>query len=211
LFLPKEKLTTIPLDGCTIHLSPFTFHLSPFTFHLSPLTSHCSLLTSHFSTLTLSSVLQSMTPRPLFLLLFTGVTALFLGGCASSASSGSRDYTMSVGTAYPNEANLAQERVTKYLARLKPEQKEKIAQNDYLAVEATELSVSEVPGLSSRVTGQTGGLTDRANEMAKFIMIFDAKTGRQVGDEGYIVVDTPSKGSLGVFGGYTAVYIGNGK
>jgi hypothetical protein len=152
-----------------------------------------------------------MIPRFFFPLLFTGLMALFLNGCASSTKSGYRDYTMGVGAAYPQEANLARERVEKYLARLKPDQKEKLAQNDYLAVEATEMSVSEVPGLSSKVTGQTGGLTDRANEMAKFIMIFDAKTGGPIGDEGYVVVDTPRKGSLGVFGGYTAVYIGNGK
>jgi hypothetical protein len=144
--------------------------------------------------------------------LFTCLTVVFLNGCASSAKTGNyRDYTVAVGAAYPNEANLAQERVDKYLARLKPEQKEKVAQNEYLAVEATEVPVSEVPGLASKIPGQTGGLTDRASEMTKFIMIFDAKTGKAVSNEGYIAVDTPRKGALGIFGGYTAVYIGNGK
>jgi hypothetical protein len=42
-------------------------------------------------------------------------------------------------------------------------------------------------------------------------MIFDAKTGKPVSNEGYIILDTPQKGTLGIFGGYTAVYIGNGK
>jgi hypothetical protein len=152
-----------------------------------------------------------MIPRLLFPLLFTCLTVFFLNGCASSAKSGYRDYTLAVGTAYPNEANLAQERVNKYLARLKPEKKEQIAQNEYLAVESTEVPVAEVPGLASRYPGQTGGLTDRASQMTKFIMIFDAKTGKPVSDEGYIAIETPPKGSLGVFGGYTAVYIGNGK
>ena len=153
-----------------------------------------------------------MIPRLFLSLLFTGVTVVFLNGCASSGGqTGPRDYSVAVGAAYPNEEHIAQDRVNKYLARLKPDKKEKIAQNDYLAVEAVEVPVSEVPDLASRIPGQTGGLTDRASQMTKFIMIFDAKTGQPVSQEGYIAVETPPKGKLGVFGGYTAVYIGNGK
>ena len=152
-----------------------------------------------------------MSLRTFFPLLFTCLTVVFLNGCASSAKSDYRDYTVAVGAAYPNEANIAQERVNNYLARLKPEKKAQIAQNDYLAVESTEVPASEVPGLASRITGQAGGYTDRASQMTKFIMIFDAKTGKPVGNEGYIAIETPPKGRLGVFGGYTAVYIGNGK
>jgi hypothetical protein len=152
-----------------------------------------------------------MIPRLFLPLLFTGVTVVFLNGCASSGQSGPRDYSVAVGAAYPNEERIAQDRVNQYLARLKPDKKAKIAQNDYLAVEAVEVPVSEVPGLASKVPGQTGGLTDRGSQMTKFVMIFDAKTGQPVSQEGYIAVDTPPKGKLGVFGGYTAVYIGNGK
>jgi hypothetical protein len=152
-----------------------------------------------------------MIPRPFFPLLFTGLMVLSLNGCASSGKTDPRDYTVALATAYPNEANIAQERVTKYLARLKPEKKEQIAQNEYLAVESTEVQASEVPGLAGRITGQTGGYTDRGTQMTKFIMIFDAKTGKPVSNEGYIILDTPQKGTLGIFGGYTAVYIGNGK
>jgi hypothetical protein len=152
-----------------------------------------------------------MIPRLFLPLLFSCLTVVFLNGCASSAKSDYRDYTVALGTAYPNEASIAQERVNKYLARLKPEKKEQIAQNDYLAVEATEVPVSEVPGLASRITGQAGGYTDRGSQMTKFIMIFDAKTGKPVSNEGYISINTPPKGGLGIFGGYTAVYIGNGK
>ena len=153
-----------------------------------------------------------MISRLFFPLLFTCWTVFFLNGCASSsAKSGYRDYTVAVGAAYPSEASIAQERVNKYLARLKPEKKEQIAKNDYLAVEATEVPVSEVPGLADRITGQAGAYTDRGSQMTKFIMIFDAKTGKPVGNEGYISIDTPPKGGLAIFGGYTAVYIGNGK
>jgi hypothetical protein len=175
----------------------------------SPLTNHFSLLTFQF--FLYFPVLQSMIPRPFFPLLLTCLAAVFINGCASSAKSGYRDYSVAVGAAYPNEANLAQERVNKYLARLTPEKKEQIAQNEYLAVEATEVPVSEVPGLAARITGQAGIYTDRSSQMTKFIMIFDAKTGKPVGNEGYISIESPPKGRLGVFGGYTALYIGNGK
>ena len=149
-----------------------------------------------------------MMPRLFLPLLFTSLTVVLLNGCASSSGqSGPRDYSVAVGAAYPNEEHIAQDRVNKYLARLKPEKKEQIAKNDYLAVEAVEVPVSEVPGLAGKIPGQTGGLTDRGSQMTKFIMIFDAKTGQPVSQEGYIAVDTPSKGKLGVFGGYTAVYI----
>jgi hypothetical protein len=151
-----------------------------------------------------------MIPRLFIPLVCIGL-ALFLNGCASSAKSNYKDYTVAVGAAYPNEARIAQERVTKYLEHLKPEKKAQIMQNDYLAVESTEVPASEVPGLSGRITGQTGGLTDRGSTMTKFIMIFDTKTGQPVSNEGYISLDTPPKGRLGIFGGYTAVYIGNGK
>jgi hypothetical protein len=152
-----------------------------------------------------------MIPRPFFPLLFTGLIVLFLNGCASSGKTETRDYTVALATAYPNEANIAQERVTKYLARLKPEKRDQIAQNEYLAVESTEVQASEVPGLAGKITGQTGGYTDRGTQMCKFIMIFEAKTGKPVSNEGYIILDTPQRGTLGIFGGYTAVYIGNGK
>lgn len=142
--------------------------------------------------------------------LVAGLMVVVASGCFSYAKD-YRDYTMAVGAAYPNEANLAQERVDKYLARLSPEKRARIEQHEYIAVEATEVSVAEVPGLSEKFAGQTGGLTDRANQMAKFIMIFDAKTGKPVANEGYIIVDYPARGELGVFGGYTAMYIGTGR
>ena len=152
-----------------------------------------------------------MSPRFFVPLLLSWFAVIFLNGCGHSAQASYRDYTVAVGTAYPNEANIAQERVNKYLARLSPQKKEEIAKNDYLAVESTEVPASEVPGLASRIVGQASSYTDRGTMMTKFVMIFDAKTGRPVSNEGYIIVETPTKGRVGIFGGYTALYIGNGK
>src|ERR1700739_4664168 len=113
-----------------------------------------------------------MIPRVFLPLLFTCLTVVFQNGCASSGQSGPRDYSVAVGAAYPNEEHIAQDRVNKYLARLKPEKKAKIAQNDYLAVDAVEVPVSEVPGLAGKVPGQTGGLTERGSHMAQCVRVF---------------------------------------
>src|SRR5262249_50286202 len=143
--------------------------------------------------------------------------SVFLVSCASNKEL--TDYSIAVGKAYPNEAEIAQRRVDTYLAHLSTAQREKLNQNEYLAVEAITVPVAEVPGLSGQIA--TGKLqatsvyaqdpTHRLSATARFLMIFDTKSGQPVGDEGYIVVDTPTVGKLGVFGGYTAVYIGKGR
>ena len=155
-----------------------------------------------------------MIPRIPLPLLISCLAVIFLGGCAASSKSEYHDYTLAVGQAYPAETQAAQKRVDRYLARLKPADKERIAQYEYLAVESTEVPVNEVPGLSARLAGkggQNGVYTDRTQAMSKFIMIFDAKSGTPISTEGYIALDTPQKGRLGIFGGYTALYIGSGK
>jgi hypothetical protein len=124
-----------------------------------------------------------------------------------------------VGRPYPNELAVAQERVNRYLARLTPSQRSRVMENEYLAVEATRMPASEVPGLGNRIargevqaTGGFGGDPyNRMSAVTSFIMIFETKTGRPATDEGFVVIDTPSKGRAGIFGGYTALFIGTGK
>jgi hypothetical protein len=159
---------------------------------------------------------MTYTPR----LLLWCATLLFCGACTSSKIAQYTDYSVAVGQAYPSEQTAAQKRVDRYLAHLKPAEKERLAKVDYIAVEATTVSVGEVPGLANRivagrargevsVTGSDPHEALAAN--AKFIMIFDPKTGQPVSQEGYIAVDTPGKGRMGIFGGYTALYIGTGR
>jgi hypothetical protein len=128
------------------------------------------------------------------------------------------DYSVGVGQAYLTEQAAAQKRVDRYLAHLKPPEKERLASVEYIAVEATTVPVSEVPGLASRIAnGRLRGGTSIPDPHealagdAKFIMIFDPKTGQPLSQEGYIAVETPQKGKIGIFGGYTALYIGNGR
>jgi hypothetical protein len=154
------------------------------------------------------------TPR----LLVCCIGLLCCGGCASSKLAQYTDYSVGVGQAYLAEQAAAQKRVDRYLAHLKPTEKERLASVEYIAVEATIVPVSEVPGLASRIaSGRLRGATSVPDPHealagdAKFIMIFDPKTGQPLSQEGYIAVETPQKGKIGIFGGYTALYIGNGR
>jgi hypothetical protein len=147
-------------------------------------------------------------------------TFLLIGACASSSRSEYTDYSVGVGQAYPTEQAAAQKRVNQYLAHLKPAEKARLEKVEYIAVEATTVPVSEVPGLANRIaSGRLRGETsisssDRHEALdatAKFIMIFDPKTGQALSQEGYVAVETPVKGKMGIFGGYTALYIGTGR
>jgi hypothetical protein len=153
--------------------------------------------------------------------LLVGCIALLVcGGCVSSQMAQYTDYSVAVGQAYPAEQAAAQKRVDRYLAHLKPTEKERLANVEYIAVEATTVPVGEVPGLANRiVTGRARGETsitssdphEALDASAKFIMIFDPKTGQPLSQEGYISIETPQKGKMGIFGGYTALYIGTGR
>jgi hypothetical protein len=156
------------------------------------------------------------TPR----LLICCITFLLFGACASSRLAQYTDYSVAVGQAYPAEQAAAQKRIDRYLAHLKPAEKERLTKVEYIAVEATTVPISEVPGLAGRiVSGRLRGETsitgsdphEALSGTAKFIMIFDPKTGQPLSQEGYIAVETPAKGKMGIFGGYTALYIGTGR
>jgi hypothetical protein len=43
-----------------------------------------------------------------------------------------------------------------------------------------------------------------------FLLLFDSRTGQLVSDDGVLVLNTPQRGKIGVFGGVSAVYIGMG-
>jgi hypothetical protein len=153
-------------------------------------------------------------------LLVCWITLFFCGACASSKLAQYTDYSVAVGQAYATEQAVAQKRVNQYLSHLKPAEKERLASVEYIAVEATTVPISEVPGLASRIANgrlrreisiTSSDPHEAISGSAKFIMIFDPKTGQPLNQEGYVAVETPAKGKIGIFGGYTALYIGNGR
>jgi hypothetical protein len=144
-----------------------------------------------------------------------------LSGCASSQSSAQsryRDYALAVGQPYADEASVAQSRVNQYLAHLTPERRKALESYPYLAVEAVTIPAADSAALIKRLIykGEVSGSGAQdpynlATYQTRFIMIFDAKSGRPATAEGFVVMDTPRKGQPGSFGGYDALYIGNGK
>jgi hypothetical protein len=125
---------------------------------------------------------------------------------------------VAVGQPYPAEAAVAQTRVDRYLVHLPPARRKALEAYQYVAVEATTVPASEVGGVMKRLVNKGDVIGSLAHDIynvsgksAQFVMVFDTKTGRPVTDEGYVAMDTPRKGQPGLFGGYDAVYIGNGK
>jgi hypothetical protein len=89
----------------------------------------------------------------------------------------------------------------------------------FLAVETSKVFPSEVQDLwpkliNSETTASFFSHGLKSNSYSNLqllgIMIFDTGTGRFVGTQGYISVDTPPRGSVARFGPYIARYIGWG-
>jgi hypothetical protein len=56
----------------------------------------------------------------------------------------------------------------------------------------------------------TQGISSSSKQGVFGVMIFDTQTNRAVGAQGYIIVDTPSRGQVVRVADYTARYIGSG-
>ena len=56
----------------------------------------------------------------------------------------------------------------------------------------------------------TQGISSSSKQGVRGGMIFDTQTDRAVGPQGYIIVDTPSRGQIVRVADYTARYIGGG-
>ena len=127
----------------------------------------------------------------------------------------SRDFAIDTCYPTPNEIQLAEARAgkfwAKYALRYGPEPR-------YLAVETSKIFPSEVQDLwpkliNSETTASffSHGKRTYSNLELIGIMIYDTKTGHFVSNQGYISVDTPSRGRVARFGPYVARYIGTGR
>ena len=122
------------------------------------------------------------------------------------------DYALMSATPYNSEIALARERLQKFLAKADPKKRAILAQNPIVAVEAYVLTAGEVGPILRRLnSGQIGGFQDsyqRGEVPVKFLLLFDSRNGQLVSDDGVLVVTTPSRGHVGMFGGISALYIG---
>ena len=126
-----------------------------------------------------------------------------------------RDFAIDTCYPTPNEIQLAEAQAGKFWAkhalRYGPEPR-------YLAVETSKIFPSEVQDLwpkliNSETTASffSHGKRTYSNLELIGIMIYDTKTAHFVSNQGYISVDTPSRGRVARFGPYVARYIGTGR
>jgi hypothetical protein len=145
------------------------------------------------------------------------IFATLLSACSTfdSAKVDKRDFA--VDTYYPaaNEIQLAEQHARRYwqknAARLGNEPR-------YLIVTASPLLAAELnPEFSikldrSETSGAyfTQGISSSSKQGLWGFMIFDTRTDRAVGSQGFIIVDTPSRGQVVHVANYTARFIGAG-
>jgi hypothetical protein len=144
------------------------------------------------------------------------VATFFLGFFPQPAHASTPDYALMSATPYNSEIALARERLEKFLYKANAKQRTILAQSPVVAVEAAVLTAAEAGPLLHRI--QSGGFghgnggypADQANRTVLFLLLFDSRTGQLVTDDGVLVLDTPQRGKVGIFGGVSALYIGHG-
>jgi hypothetical protein len=145
------------------------------------------------------------------------IFAMLLSACGTfnSVKADKRDFA--IDTYYPlsNEIQLAEHHARRYW--------QKYASRDgteprYLAIAASSIMTAELsPEFSvkldhSEMSGAyfTQGISSSSKQGVRVVMIFDTETDHTVGPQGYIIVDTPSRGQIVRVADYTARYIGAG-
>jgi hypothetical protein len=123
-----------------------------------------------------------------------------------------------IDTCYPtqNEIRLAEDRARNYWAK----HAARFGSNPvYLAIKTSKIFPSEVQDLWQKLINSetTASFFSRGLDQQIYssleligIMIFDTRTGRCVGNRGFISVDTPPLGRVARFNDYIARYIGFG-
>jgi hypothetical protein len=144
------------------------------------------------------------------------IGSFFLGFFPQPAHASTPDYALMSATPYNSEIALARERLEKFLYKANAKQRTILAQSPVVAVQAAVLTAAEAGPLLHRIQsgefghGNGGYPADQANRTVLFLLLFDSRTGQLVTDDGVLVLDTPQRGKIGVFGGVSALYIGRG-
>jgi hypothetical protein len=165
--------------------------------------------------ITLRSIVLGVIPmNPTFYLLFA--FSLTILSALHAERIDNRNFAIDTCFPNPNAIQLAEARAKAYWAK----RAARFGSNPvYLAVETSKIFPGEVQNLwpkliNSETTASflSQGIADNtySNLYLVGIMIFDTRTGRFVGNQGYISVDTPRRGSVARFGPYIARFIGWG-
>lgn len=149
--------------------------------------------------------------------LLCSVACFLIAGCAGLNSNRVDPRNFAIDTYFPrpNEVRLVEARARAYwernAARLGP---------GYLAIDASLIFPSEVQNLwpkliNSETTASVFAHGTQDLSFSDFVLygvvIFDPRTGRLVSNEGYVVADLPSRGSIARFDDYHARFIGTAR
>jgi hypothetical protein len=158
-----------------------------------------------------------------FLTVSGAVLLLTLASCRlfynkTNAPFGSDDYAFALARPYPSETRLAQNRLKNFLARASERERQILLETPYVAVQAYELTSGEVPWLANKlgygnvraVQHYANDFVERMDVPVKFLVLFDHRTEQLAAPDGVLVIDTPSRGAIGRFGGLRAIYAGTG-
>jgi hypothetical protein len=148
--------------------------------------------------------------RAAFLLL----SAWLLSGCLipGSRRSDSRDYAITTCQATPHEIELVQKRARNYLSR----HPSAAGEVGFLAVIADSVFPSEVQDLwiklarSQTSTSAYAQWRDRSPKLW-CVLLVDRSTQLPLTTQGYVLANTPARGTIVQIGGHRALYVGTGR
>jgi hypothetical protein len=150
-------------------------------------------------------------------LVFVFSLVILLPACTSldSANANSRNYA--VDTYYPrlNEIRVAEYRAQQYWQKNSTRFG---SEPRYLLVAASTMLAPELSSEFSikldhvQTSGGyfTQGISSSSRQGIRGFLLFDTQTGQAAAQQGYILVDTPSRNQVVQVGQYTARYIGSG-
>jgi hypothetical protein len=149
--------------------------------------------------------------------IFLALVSLALSALAANPPVPEKDYSVMSAKPYRIEVERGQQRLVKFLSRLNPKRRALLDQTPYVAIQVYVLTAGEVPGLTWRMgkgtvdSSQFGqDIRAGANVQVKFLLIYDSRTQKLVGEDGVLVTDTPALNTVGLFDGTHAVYAGTG-
>jgi hypothetical protein len=142
--------------------------------------------------------------------------SFLLGFFPTSLHANPTEYALMSATPYNSEITLGRERLQKFLYSANAKKRAVLVQTPLVAVQAAVLPASQTGPLLRRIQsgefgiGNGGRAADQASRQVIFVLLFDSRTGQLVSDDGVLVLTTPLRGKVGMFGGVSAVYIGTG-
>ncbi|HKM58162.1 MAG TPA: hypothetical protein VJX28_05415 [Chthoniobacterales bacterium] len=143
------------------------------------------------------------------------IGALFLCFFEPSAKA-NQDYGVMSASPYNSEIAIGRERMEKFLYTANAKKRSILAKNPVIAVQAAVMAAADTGPLYHRIIsgefgiGNGGHPADQASRKVVFVLLFDSRTGQLVTDDGVLVVTPPRLGQVGIFGGVSALYIGDG-